>query len=302
MLISEAILSNKFYITSEDGRVVIEKTGMKIFDANNTLRVFLGINDSGESVLELYSADGKKALLTQQGIQNNQMLNFSDNISPGYPIQEPFRIAPNMTEIREAKLDVYLLPWRSFERVAQYDGAYTDTSGTTSSEGGYYADSTGSGGSTSTTTFSGFHNLTQLTTSGPFDVTGTGMSGATWEAYLNHGHYIKDINNSLDHSHTVEAHSHTFSVPNHTHNISLTVSIPPHGHNLEHGIYEDASAVPTNCSLWVNHQLVLNGFGYNLVNYDIKQYLTTGENLIEILSDTNGRVKCSLNICGFLTW
>ena len=82
----------------------------------------------------------------------------------------------------------------------------------------------------------------------------------------------------------------------------LTVSIPPHGHNLEHGIYEDASAVPTNCSLWVNHQLVLNGFGYNLVNYDIKQYLTTGENLIEILSDTNGRVKCSLNICGFLTW
>ena len=309
MLISEAILSNKFYITSEDGRVVIEKTGMKIFDANNTMRVFLGINDSGESVLELYSADGKKALLTQQGIQNNQMLNFSDNISPGYPIQEPFRIAPNMTEIREARLDVFLLPWRSFERVAQYDGEYTTTSGTTSSEGGYYANSTGAGGSTSTNNWDntgglgGNVNIYQYytTTSASSNAVGFPTGDYTGSGdKLEHKHRINP--GLFVHSHTIPSHSHTFSVPNHTHTISLTVSIPSHGHNLEHGIYEDASAVPTNCQLWVNHQLVLSGFGYNLINYDIKQYLTTGENLIEILSDTNGRVKCSLNICGFLTW
>ena len=301
MLISEAILSNKFYITSEDGRVVIEKTGMKIFDANNTLRVFLGINDEKESVLELYSADGKKALLTQQGIQNNQMLNFSDNISPGYPIQEPFRIAPNMTEIREARLDVFLLPWRSFERVAQYGGDYTTTSGTTSSEGGYYASSTGSGGSTSTFQWNITSDPGSFLTYAPLlgDLPSSD-SEAISKLWYNHVHKIDT--NILTHSHAIDQHSHTFSVPNHTHTFNIGITIPSHGHNLEHGIYEDAGAVPTNCQLWVNHQLVLSGFGYNLINYDIKQYLTTGENLIEVLSDTNGRVKCSLNICGFLTW
>lgn len=301
MLISEAILSNKFYITSEDGRVVIEKTGMKIFDANNTLRVFLGINDSGESVLELYSADGKKALLTQQGIQNNQMLNFSDNISPGYPIQEPFRVAANMTEIREARLDVYLLPWRSFERVAQYGGDYTTTSGTTSSEGGYYASSTGSGGSTSTFQWNITSDPGSFLTYVPLlgDLPSSD-SEAISKLWYDHVHKIDT--NILTHSHAIDQHSHTFSVPNHTHTFNIGITIPSHGHNLEHGIYEDASAVPTNCQLWVNHQLVLNNFGYNLINYDIKQYLTTGENLIEVLSNTNGRVKCSLNICGFLTW
>ncbi len=297
MLISEAILSNKFYITSEDGRVVIEKTGMKIFDANNTLRVFLGINDDGESVLELYSADGKKALLTQQGIQNNQMLNFSDNISPGYPIQEPFRIAPNMTEIREARLDVFLLPWRSFERVAQYGGDYTTTSGTTSSEGGYYSSSTGGSGEISTNDFASDWHIPGTSTAYNMPVTGVHLPS---QEYDEHEHEI-DVSWFV-HTHAITSHSHTFSVPNHTHSFNIGISIPSHGHNLEHGIYEDTSAVPTNCSLWVNHQCVLSGFGYNLINYDIKQYLTTGENLIEVLSDTNGRVKCSLNICGFLTW
>lgn len=310
MLISEAILSNKFYITSEDGRVIIEKTGMKIFDANNTLRVFLGINDSGESVLELYSADGKKALLTQQGIQNNQMLNFSDNISPGYPIQEPFRVAANMTEIREARLDVYLLPWRSFERVAQYGGDYSTTSGTTSSEGGYYASSTSSGGDTVSSEWkpwsdTGNVSIYQYMFTQFADDIDVGYPTEDYKQTADgkvksHRHRI--FPGLFNHSHTIPSHVHAFSVPSHSHSISLTVSIPSHGHNLEHGIYEDASAVPTNCQLWVNHQLVLSGFGYNLINYDIKQYLTTGENLIEVLSDTNGRVKCSLNICGFLTW
>ena len=303
MLISEAILSNKFYITSEDGRVVIEKTGMKIFDANNTMRVFLGINDGGESVLELYSADGKKALLTQQGIQNNQMMNFNDNISPGYPIKKPFRVAPNMTEIREARLDVYLLPWRSFERVAVDDGSYVTSSTVTSDGGGAYSSTVTSADGGSRETSSGYFHTDEL----------------TWGSITSSAIFPENPSGSYDpleghyHFATIGNHAHTVSIPNHTHDVSINipehshsltlgVNIPAHGHNLEHGIYEDASAVPTNCSLWVNHQCVLSGFGYNLINYDIKQYLTTGENLIEILSSTNGRVEASLSICGFLTW
>ena len=306
VLIAEAILSNKFYITSEDARITIKDKGMSIMDANGTVRVFLGIDENNQSVLRLTSPDGLTAYLTEKGVQNNINIIDHDNVDAGHPIATPFTIPDAMEEIRTAPLNIRLNPWRSYCRVTSGGGNTVVASSSTTSNGGatVVSSSTVSGGGSTQTSYD---TIVVYLAGGKYDgVTSTPLnnfnpSGSASE-YAGHTHGVLTEN----HTHHVDipAHSHGFSVdiPDHSHSFSTDVNIPSHTHELEQGIFTDANYVPTDCQLWVNHRLVLSGFGYNLVNYDIKDYLTTGNNLIEVTSKTLGRIDLDLCVTGFLKW
>jgi hypothetical protein len=176
----------------------------------------------------------------------------------------------------------------------------------TSSSGGGVNKSTLSGGETTQT--SSFSNPTFFV----YSSTKLPLTGATFD---NHTHAV-EVNDQLNHSHSVSmpAHAHDFSTPNHTHSVTVPnhshsvsipnhthdITLPDHTHAIDYGIYM-LDRLPTAVLIKVDGNTVphttISGEKINLIPYlanDSEGRVQRGWHTVTITPNDLGRVNAQI--------
>lgn len=297
LLISTVILSEKLTISSEDTLFYIgitdkvkEGFGLRISEGDaivNTERLFLGLEKDSDGIrrakLRLISKDGQEVILSDEGILNTNFYEVWDNVSPSYPIRTHFPIPQGVSRVKEVKLKIRLENYRGFTKAVAGGGNATTTGGSnnvTSSSGGDHNHALFTGRNVS-------HAPSSTIT--PYKIAGLGNADSGFVVKLDIAqqregqgqvipYTIYTATSSGSHSHS-NSHEHSFNYY--------------HSHNLEMGIFVGSKA--SGCTLKVNGRIVQQNINYD-TEVNITSYVSLNtDNVIEISSDTNGRISLGVS-------
>jgi phage minor structural protein len=257
-----------------------------------------------------------------QGATNIDSHDYSDNADPDNPAVIRFYIPDEVVRLNKLLLTFETSEFRAYSRAIKGGGAVvTSTSaggGTTvtSSSGGGSQQTSSSGGGGVYTSESGGGAAVSSEFTNPtffiFSSTRLPMTGATFD---NHFHSVQ-VNDELNHRHTVNIpshthavnlpnHTHTVNIPNHTHNVSVPdhthqITLPNHSHEIEYGIFK-LSTLPTLVTIKVDGKIVpytnTSGENIDLVPYVSKESdgtVSRGWHTIEIAPNDLGRITANV--------
>lgn len=285
VLAGNMVFGKKLMATSDTGVFEITGDGLTIYDADKKVRVKLGLFDiegTTKAGLTLYSKDGKEVVLSEDGILNNNYYQVWDNISNGYPLVTTFPVDEGVSRIKQVKLKIKLENYRGFTRSVEGGGGGTTSGGsnnTTSSSGGdhrhlvfkdqgYQAD-LADDLSIPANKYK-FGNSNSINDTLYLYIPSTNVNP---DGYWQHPD-IYTYYSSGNHSHS-NPHEHYFNFF--------------HNHPLNFGIFLGEKAI--GCTLKVNGQMVRTNINADC-EVDITQYVELNkDNIIDISSNTNGRVS-----------
>jgi hypothetical protein len=314
---SDGSISDEFYIGNMD-KITHEPDsngenfGLRIAE-NSVERIFLGVEKDLDGIrhakLRLTSKDGKKVVLSDEGILQRDQNTVWQNVSNGFPMETYIDLDEGVSRVEKATLKLRLGRYRGFTK------DITTSNTTTTSGASSRITSGASSKSTSTSESSGGFDLSRTTENNNIstDLYGGMTENATqWgdgQALINainsndsarvntifqshthmlshfglvHGHYVEIKQNPHYHSVNLE-HNHNME---HTHQLDLNLQT-----TVETGIrlFEMAS----NVKVIINGQIVVTNINSDL-NIDITTYLLLNtDNKIEIHSETNGYIGLS---------
>ena len=297
LLISTIIIGEKLTISSDDTLFYIgitdkakEGFGLRISEGDtivNTERLFLGLEKDSDGIrrakLRLISKDGQEVILSDEGILNTNFYEVWDNVSPSYPITTNFPIPQGVSRVKEVKLKIRLENYRGFTKAVAGGGNATTTGGSnnvTSSSSGDHNHALFTGRNVS-------HAPSSTIT--PYKIAGLGNADSGFVVKLDIAqqregqgqvipYTIYTATSSGSHSHS-NSHEHSFNYY--------------HSHNLEMGIFVGSKA--SGCTLKVNGRMVQQNINYD-TEVDITTYvLLNTDNIIEISSNTNGRISLGVS-------
>lgn len=297
-LVGKWVISETNYISDNTGLFTIKGSSLTVRDANNRLRVFLGVED-GEAKLELWDSTGLKTILSDEGILQSDTYTFHDNVSNniGDELKVKFYIPDNARSIYQVKLALTLEEFRSYSSTSAGGGAYV--SSVTSSAGGATTQTSSAGGSYSTTQTSSFGSYVDgddIINGEYVDTSTPWVTGDTLQEQFD-GHTHLSLIKAFNHSHSVSinigSHSHSTSIPNHQH---LTeISLPNHQHSIIPAIYKSTRS--SNVRITIDGtQLPMTIIGDSYL--DLTSYMSsgTGWKNLSISSETLGRIGATLFI------
>ena len=315
-LVGKLIVGEKLVIEGEEGCFFIgdgEKIspeekgdfGLYIFDkvgSEKIKRIFLGLNELAngdkQARLELYSKDGKKLVISDEGLLQCNSTSGYDYVDGSHPCSGYF-YADNGINI----IDKCLLRFRCGRLRSTTTGSTSggNTVVKTSASGGGGTSASGGGGTSEAG--GGYHetkkhtglswSASDLLTSPPAEGNPTSISH--YHIYTVPAHF-----HDVEVEFNIDAHKH--ALPNHTHDISPhthdTTIDWTHSHTQIYGLYED-SVVASNVSVYVNGTLVRSGLNGD-VELDIKNFVKIGQwNEIKFSSSTNGCIHWDLFMKSF---
>ena len=246
-----------------------------------------------------------------QGATNIDSRDFADNCDPTHPVIIRFPIPRDVVNINEMVLTFETQKFRGYTRAIKGGGAIVKST----SAGGAVVKSTSSGGGTTATSSSGGGvakstaaggGSTQTSSSGGGSTVSSEFSNPTFFIYSstrlpiqdatfdNHFHAV-EVNDQLNHRHSVSipshthsvsipSHTHEFDIPNHTHSVTIPnhtheidipshthqIELPDHTHDIEFGIFE-LDETPTSVKIEVDGNVVpytqTSGQDINLIPY-----------------------------------
>lgn len=259
---------------------------MKDQDGTN-VRLFLGLEKDTDGIkrvkMRMVSKDGQEVVLSDEGILNTNFYEVWDNVSPSYPIRTHFPIPQGVSRVKEVKLKIRLENYRGFTKAVAGGGSATTTGGSnnvTSSSGGDHNHALFTGRNVS-------HAPSSTIT--PYKIAGLGNADSGFVVKLDIAqqregqgqvipYTIYTATSSGSHSHS-NSHEHSFNYY--------------HSHNLEMGIFVGSKA--SGCTLKVNGRIVQQNINYD-TEVDITSYVSLNtDNVIEISSDTNGRISLGVS-------
>lgn len=317
-IVGKILIGEKLYIVSDDENSTFyigdmdEKQGfgLSIKDGNQQQRIFLGTEVDSDGIrrakLKLIGKDGEFAL-TEEGMVSEYQYNDRSHVDSEAPFYSYLRLRNNISKIKEGILTVKFLPFRTYNKGMEYDGGYINT--VTSSDGGAYSSSTYSGGGTYSTVTSEnnspFGSLRNTETqvswsdSSSIDIV-DGMTLYMDKFAHRHKYYdYTDIHNHLFLL-SLEAHYHSFYIPNHYH--TTVINIGKHSHQEKYGCFDLSGNdnKPSNVSLYINEQRVLDGINSDR-EIDISAYLLKNTvNEIKFTSSTRGIIHINCYIKSFV--
>ncbi|WP_254611595.1 phage tail protein [Paenibacillus sp. JMULE4] len=260
-----------------------------------------------------------------QGATNLVSHDFADNADPTHPAILRLYIPEETARINKMQLSYQVEAFRAYERAIAAAPAITSgpSSTSTTAAGGQ---TTSGPSSTSTTVPSGGQHLTDTSSGGSWEISGSygtpevsqltgyhdhGISAGTvlvdkdggWHTWVpsgNHRHGLVPHTHSyatIDHVHGMD---HTHQIAAHVHGMDHTHIIPSHTHEIEYGIFEGPT--PTSIEVQVDGNL-LTGLGTSVQDVDIIPYLSKdgsgkvnrGWHEIKITPNGLGRIVANLN-------
>ena len=274
--------------------------GLYIFDKIGTgkvKRIFLGIqqqaNGDYQARLELYSKEGNKVVLSDEGILQTVQSSSYGYLSKSIPYIDYWYLDEGVNYVESCKLRFRTGALRATVKGTQGGGIVSTQ---TSSNGG---GGTSQQNATQTSSSNGSYSLNKNYTSTNWTTSQSlTTTPPSQDSYAGHCHYVgiqsmthshnTNINFQIDnHSHTVPAHNHIIS--NHSHSISLDWR---HVHELVFGLYE-ANYVAKDISVYINGNLVASGLnGDN--ELEIGKYLNKGWNEIRFTSSNDGSIAYNI--------
>lgn len=320
LLLGKAILGERFVCSNPENTLTIDENGLSVYDELSRLRARLGFyidSSTGEkkASLLLMSKDGRRTIISEDGMLNNDSQLLENNISPGWPMYFPIMIEDSIVSIYKAKLYLRFFKYRADFRGTKAGGASVSSStsssggGGTSGAGGGVTATSSSGGQT-TSSNNGSHTHLMFISSQIGDApksrelqcrNGNGgfakvlieSDSSTLETHESAGNHTHTIGN---HTHSVTLDNHTHSISAHTHNFNF--SLENHQHDPIFGVIEENST-PTNVTIYVNDVPIQTNINGDAV-IDITSYLKISQlNKVEISSATNGRINCLLSMTTF---
>ena len=299
LLIGKEILGEKLLITNEKANFVIKGDGLYLYDGSSeiesNLRIFLGIEKQSngylKAVMKLIGRNSGQLVLSEDGVVSFGQYNDRDEIDSTHPMRIPFMAMEGTNRFDKIILNIYLDKFRATAKSAKNHQDVNQSFVSTQSGGGFssaYTSSWNGGVSQTYTSEQGSWGSNEQVKS-----TTTPFPNGTSD-FSRHYHTVDVMG---IHTHRVNinfgSHSHSVSVsqPSHSHNIGINLDLS-HNHELEYGIYEDT--IPSNCTIKVNNQIISSGV-YKDTSIDITQYIKINQkNIIEISSDTRGRVIANI--------
>ena len=331
-LVGKLLLGENLVIDSENGCFYVgqgkedkNKFGLFVYDKVGTIyrmRVFLGVEkqNNGEysSRLQLYSIDGSKVVLSDEGIIQNWQDSSGDNLDQDNPLEFYINIDKGVSKTDKCELIIQTKKYRSYIKYSESSLTNVTTtesgSGSTTASGGTYSD----GSDVYTNKENGhWHTLfgkgVGVETSAselafiPFSSNiGTiyigcrkTEQGGAPPSMLNSTIFSSDKDDvscrtESQHTHYMPKHYHTVS--NHVHNINVG-----HTHKLIHGVTE--LGYPEHISICINGKLFKSGIkggDGTTYTYDIKDYVKVGDiNKIRITSDSLGKINWTVIMKSF---
>ena len=314
-LVGKLLVGEKLVIEGEEGCFFIgdgEKIssedkgdfGLYIFDkvgSEKIKRIFLGLNELAngdkQARLELYSKDGKKLVISDEGLLQCNSTSGYDYVDGSHPCSGYFYADGGINIIDKCLLRFRCGRLRS-TTTGSTSGGHTSVPTTAGGGGGTthnnVAQTSGGGGYYAyNKTYTASHYETGTTKTGPNQGDVGAHSHDIYLGILTHSHDIEMSFEIPNHTHTIPSHNHQIS--DHTHTVALDWT---HSHTQIYGIYED-SVVASNVSVYVNGTLVRSGLNGN-VELDIKNYVKIGQwNEIKFSSATNGCIHWDLFMKSF---
>lgn len=252
---------------------------------------------------------------TYMELRQTYVYTGDDSLDTPYPLEVPFKIIAEMTDILSIRLSFRLMPFRAYSTAAASGGGQTSSDGSgwpwptysdyvdpgdTDSAAPGSTDSTSLPNTGNTNLGSHFHDNQAY--SDYADGPGSHRHGLadTYDAALgSHAHTLGGHGHTHynTHVHTMGTHRHTVGIQNHTH------TGPVHTHGVTYGLYEESNA-PT-VHFHVNNGA---GFGAASANYTSDQLdvdltsLISGTGWKAVRFDTTLRcrifaiVECKLDI------
>lgn len=181
-LIGKMVFSEKFIATSENGSFTITGDGMTVYDELGRERVKLGVyelNGEKKASLLMYSKDGQRIMISEDGIAQVDSQSSVDNVDPEHPMYFPVYIQDNIREIRNAILFLHIDKYRAYFKGTMGGGAITKSS----EGGGAITKSSEAGGGTTTSSSAG----------GQINTTSWGGGGITTSSQAG-GYYANSTN------------------------------------------------------------------------------------------------------------
>lgn len=273
--------------------------GLYVFDKVGTekvKRIFLGIqqqaNGDYQARLELYSKEGNKVVLSDEGILQTVQSSSYGYLSKSIPYIDYWYLDEGVNYVESCKLRFRTGALRATVKGTQGGGVVSTK--TSSGGGGGTSQQNATQTSSASGGFTVNKNYTssfvavgkQMNTSPAYGTSGSHTHSIDLSK-LTHSHNL-NINFAIgNHQHTVPPHSHTIS--NHTHDISLDWR---HVHELVFGLYE-SNTIAENISVYINDTLVAsNLYGDN--ELEIGKYLKKGWNEIKFTSSNDGSIAFNI--------
>lgn len=304
-IIGTALLGEKFTCSNKNNTITLDENGLSVYDELSRLRARLGFYNDGvtgekKASLLLMSKDGRRTIISEDGMLNNDSQLLESNISKNYPMYFPVMIEDSIVSIYKAKLYLRFFKYRADFRGTEAGGASVSSS--TSSSGGAITTSTANGGGANSSTVSGGGSVRvseqRLVNDKGETIVPIVESRQLGEVITGllpeHGHSV----NLPSHSHgfSLNPHQHQITIPSHEHNFSFSVS--NHDHKPIYGVVEQNSTC-SNVTIYVNDVPIQTNINGDAV-IDITSYLKLNTlNKIEISSATNGRINCLLSMTTF---
>lgn len=274
--------------------------GLYVFDKVGTekvKRIFLGIqqqaNGDYQARLELYSKEGNKVVLSDEGILQTVQSSSYGYLSKSIPYIDYWYLDEGVNYVESCKLRFRTGALRATVKGTQGGGVVSTK--TSSGGGGGTSQQNATQTSSASGGFTVNKNYTSTNWTTSQSLTSSPPYGRNYEEHrhtsgvqaLTHSHNL-NINFTIgNHQHTVPPHSHTIS--NHTHDISLDWR---HVHELVFGLYE-SNTIAENISVYVNDTLVAsNLYGDN--ELEIGKYLKKGWNEIKFTSSNDGSIAFNI--------
>ncbi|MEC1697744.1 hypothetical protein [Schinkia azotoformans] len=247
---------------------------------------------------------GQHTILSQDGMLDTWQQGNVDNVDETHPLALYIYVPEHTSYIKDARLRIKLLPFRSYSKGIESSPSTTVTS---SAGGGIYK-STEAGGAVVTTTKTeighGYVNNTYGTTTeqnhnhgipAGTQLAKVGGGSVTWSSSGMHSHEI------YAHSHEIELgfHQHLFQADDHFHNLT----VPSHTHQEIKGIFEGSTASGVSCIInGVDRTTALGGKFYgDRSNLDITKYILLNQwNEIKLTSNQLGRIDATVFLQAFI--
>ena len=236
-------------------------------------------NGYKQARLELYSKDGKKLLLSEDGILQCNSTSGYGYVGNNYPFYGYFYADEGINYVDSCKIRFRCGKLRSTTKGSSSGGDAVIQ--TTESGGGGTSEDGGGGTSYS----GGGHHFKNSWTSFSWGIDGQLTSPTTTSdaTLLNHDHVFS----IPSHSHYINPHSHQI-------NFNWT-----HTHEQIYGIWE-GNTVASNVGVYVNGVLVRSGLNGTINEIEIKNYVKIGQwNEIKFTSATDGSIAFDLFMKSF---
>lgn len=283
LLAGTILLSNKLYISGEEGSFFIGEDGSKEFglyvydnnDGNKKKRIFLGltiIDGVKKAALRLYAKNGREVCISEDGIISTNFFSFSDNLSDGYPIELQIPIDPGVIEYRQVVMKLTFSPYRAYSKGVSAGGKSTNVS---SSSGGAYK-----------------YTKTYTTTSGVqlSDTIGSVKTKDNTNYIDVNRHYHLIDKDLFNHRHNITTDL-VLDLPDHQHTFTIDTT---HEHTMNFGIFQQDS-LPSNVQVEFENRKyvnITNGMVLDLT--EAFKNINVGDSLdfkrMRIFTDTNGRI------------